>query len=133
VQQALFTALGALKIGMDILVKQEKVKLKEIVGHGGLFKTEGVGQRMMAAALNVPVSVMDTAGESGAWAIAVLASYMVNKMADETLEAYLDHIFAEKTVRTVYPDPKDVKGFEQFMERYLKGLAIERAAVNSLT
>ncbi|WP_251460372.1 xylulokinase [Weizmannia agrestimuris] len=128
----LFTALGALKIGMDILVKQEKVKLKEIVGHGGLFKTEGVGQRMMAFALNVPVSVMDTAGESGAWGIAVLASYMVNKMADETLEAYLDHIFAEKTVRTVYPDPKDVKGFEQFMERYLKGLAIERAAVNSL-
>lgn len=126
----LFTALGALKIGMDILLKQEAVRLDEILGHGGLFKTEGVGQRIMAAALNVPVSVMDTAGEGGAWGIALLASYMLRKAEGETLEAYLaDRAFAGKAGSTIAPDPKDVAGFERFMERYVGGLAIERAAV----
>ncbi|SEM55255.1 xylulokinase [Paenibacillus sp. OV219] len=126
----LFTALGALKIGMDILLKQENVKLDEILGHGGLFKTAGVGQRIMAAALNTPVSVMETAGEGGAWGIALLASYMLNKSDDETLEVYLkERAFAGKAGATISPDPKDVAGFEAFMERYTKGLAIERAAV----
>jgi sugar (pentulose or hexulose) kinase len=129
----LFTALGALKIGMDILLKQEEVKLDEILGHGGLFKTKGVGQSIMAAALNVPVSVMETAGEGGAWGIALLASYMINKTNDETLEEYLSNkVFAEKEGITVSPNPKDVEGFEQFMERYTKGLAIERAAIENL-
>ncbi|MFC0214621.1 xylulokinase [Paenibacillus chartarius] len=126
----LYTALGALKIGMDILLKQEAVKLDEILGHGGFFKTEGVGQRIMAAALNVPVSVMETAGEGGAWGIALLASYMINKAENETLEDYLNrNVFAEKAGKTVPPEPKDVAGFEAFMERYTKGLAIEKAAV----
>ncbi|WP_027087561.1 xylulokinase [Cohnella panacarvi] len=129
----LFTALGALKIGMDILLKQEKVKLDEILGHGGLFKTAGVGQKIMAAALNVPVSVMDTAGEGGAWGIALLASYMMNRSEGETLEAYLgDNVFAGKAGSRVAPDAVDVEGFEAFMERYTKGLAIERAAVEHL-
>ncbi|MFC5530593.1 xylulokinase [Cohnella yongneupensis] len=129
----LFTALGALKIGMDILLKQEAVKLDEILGHGGLFKTEGVGQKIMAAALNVPVSVMDTAGEGGAWGIAILASYMINKSDDETLEDYLNRkVFAGKAGSKISPDAKDVEGFEQFMKRYVKGLAIERAAVDYL-
>ncbi|GAA3333545.1 hypothetical protein GCM10020331_098000 [Ectobacillus funiculus] len=93
----LFTALGALKIGMDILLKQEEVKLDEILGHGGLFKTKDVGQSIMAAALNVPVSVMETAGEGGAWGIALLAAYMMNKADNETLEEYLSQkVFAEK-------------------------------------
>ena len=128
----LFTALGALKIGMDILLKQEEVKLEEILGHGGLFKTKGVGQSIMAAALNVPVSVMETAGEGGAWGIALLASYMINKADNENLEEYLSHkVFAKKACLTMSPDPKDVEGFEHFMKRYTKGLAIQRAAINA--
>ncbi|MCM3626667.1 FGGY-family carbohydrate kinase [Paenibacillus glycanilyticus] len=129
----LFTALGALKIGMDILLKQEEVKLDQILGHGGLFKTEGVGQKIMAAALNVPVSVMETAGEGGAWGIALLASYMINKKDNETLDAYLNEkVFAGKAGSQVSPDAKDVEGFEAFMKRYTSGLAIERAAVEYL-
>ncbi|MCA0753515.1 FGGY-family carbohydrate kinase [Paenibacillus sp. N4] len=129
----LFTALGALKIGMDILLKQEAVKLDEILGHGGLFKTKGVGQSIMAAALNVPVSVMETAGEGGAWGIALLASYMINKTDNETLEEYLNQkVFAGQTGVTISPEPKDVEGFEAFMNRYKSGLAIERAAVDFL-
>ena len=129
----LFTALGALKIGMDILLKQEKVELDVILGHGGLFKTKGVGQNIMAAALNVPVSVMETAGEGGAWGIALLASYMVNKSQYETLEEYLSsHVFAERAGTTVSPVQKDVEGYESFMKRYTNGLAIERAAIDNL-
>lgn len=129
----LYTALGALKIGVDILLKQEGVKLDEILGHGGLFKTKGVGQSIMAAALNVPVSVMETAGEGGAWGIALLASYMINKAENQTLEDYLNQaVFAGKEGTTMAPDTKDVEGFEVFMERYKKGLAIERAAVEYL-
>ncbi len=130
----LFSALGALKIGMDILLKKEEVELDKILGHGGLFKTEGVGQRIMAAALNVPVSVMETAGEGGAWGIALLASYMLNSEENETLEEFLSQkVFAEQEGVTVTPDQKDVEGYEQFMSRYIKGLAIERAAVDHLT
>ncbi|KHF38525.1 xylulokinase [Halalkalibacter okhensis] len=129
----LFTSLGALKIGMDILLKQEQVKLDEILGHGGLFKAKGVGSSMMASALNVPVSVMETAGEGGAWGIAQLASYMINKEEHETLEEYLsEKVFKGKAGVTIFPDPKDVKGYEQFMKRYTKGLAIERAAIENL-
>jgi sugar (pentulose or hexulose) kinase len=130
----LFTAFGAMKIGMDILMKEEKVKLDEVLGHGGLFKTEGVGQVILSAALNSPVSVMETAGESGAWGIALLGSYMINKEENETLEEYLkEKVFANQAVKTVSPDPKDVHGFEQFMERYIHGLAIERTAVENLS
>ncbi|WP_336790454.1 xylulokinase [Paenibacillus sp. MMO-177] len=129
----LFTALGALKIGMDILLKEEEVKLDQILGHGGLFKTEGVGQKIMAGALNVPVSVMETAGEGGAWGIALLASYMMNKTENETLEGFLNgKVFAGKAGSQVSPDPKDVDGFEVFMKRYKAGLSIERAAVEYL-
>ncbi len=129
----LFTSLGALKTGMDILLKEEGVKLDKILGHGGLFKTKGVGQNLLAGAINTPVTVMETAGEGGAWGIAVLASYLVNKDEGETLEAYLDNkVFAGQKGETVVPDEKDVKGFDQFMERYKEGLAIERAAVEHL-
>jgi sugar (pentulose or hexulose) kinase len=129
----LFSSLGALKIGMDILFEREKVKLDQLLGHGGFFKTKEVGQRMMAAAMNVPVSVMETAGEGGAWGIALLASYMLNKTENETLEAYLlDKVFASENSLTVKPDAKDVAGFAEFMERYKKGLNIERAAVEGL-
>lgn len=129
----LFTALGALKTGLDILLKEEGVGLDEILGHGGLFKTKDVGQKIMAAAINVPVSVMETAGEGGAWGIALLASYMLNKVNGETLEEYLGKkVFSGKMGSRIAPDPKDVEGFEEFMKRYRKGLAIERAAVDNL-
>lgn len=129
----LFTALGAIRIGMDILLNQEHVKIDELLGHGGLFRTEGVGQRVVAAALNVPVSVMKTASEGGAWGIAVLANYMMRKGADEALSDYLnDRVFSGAESVCVEPDAGDVAGFETFIARYKKGLAIERAAVDNL-
>ncbi len=129
----LFSALGALKIGLDILFEQEQVKVDQVLGHGGFFKTKEVGQRIMAAAMNVPVSVMETAGEGGAWGIALLASYMIHKAANERLEAYLSNrVFSGENGKTIAPDPADVAGFSAFMERYKKGLVIERAAVDGL-
>lgn len=129
----LFTALGALKVGMDILFKEENVQADKILGHGGLFKTKGVGQKIMAAALNTPVSVMETAGEGGAWGIALLASYMVNKEEGETLDDYLDKkVFAGNAGSCMEPDAEDVEGFESFIERYKAGLPIERAAINTM-
>lgn len=129
----LFTSLGALKTGLDILLKEECVQVDEILGHGGLFKTKEVGQKIMAAAIDAPVSVMETAGEGGAWGIALLASYMVNKAKNETLDDYLEQkVFAGKVGTKVYPDAKNVKGFNEFMKRYTKGLLIERAAVDNL-
>lgn len=125
----LFTAFGALKIGMDLLVKEENVKIHSILAHGGLFKTPVVGQKMMAAAINTPVSVMDTAGEGGAWGMAILSSYMLNKSENESLEDFLDDkVFKEVTAQQIYPDELDVKGFEAFIKRYKKGLVIEKAA-----
>jgi sugar (pentulose or hexulose) kinase len=129
----LFSTMATQKIGMDILIEQEQVRLDSLLGHGGLFKTRGVGQRLMAAALNVPVTVMDSAGEGGAWGIALLAAYMLWRNKGESLESYLaEKVFAGKTGARVEPDPQDVRGFKQFMERYAKGLAIERAAVEHL-
>jgi sugar (pentulose or hexulose) kinase len=129
----LFTALGALKTGLNILLEKESVKVDEILGHGGFFKTREVGQKIMAAAINVPVSIMETAGEGGAWGIALLASYMVNRADNESLEDFLKQkVFAGKQGSSIAPDPSDVAGFNEFMKRYTQGLAIERAAVDHL-
>ena len=129
----LFTSLGALKVGFDILLKNEDVKIDKIYGHGGLFKTKGVGQGILAAALNSPVSVMETAGEGGAWGIALLASYMVNKADGETLDQFLaDKVFGGSAGSEMQPNPADVAGFDAFIERYKAGLPIERAAVEAL-
>lgn len=129
----LFTALGALKTGLDILFKKESVKVDEILGHGGFFKTKEVGQRIMAAAIDVPVSVMETAGEGGAWGIALLAAYMAHKEANESLDTFLrDKVFQGKQGSRVAPEPSDVAGFNEFMKRYSRGLAVERAAVENL-
>ena len=129
----LFASLGALKIGMNILFEQEQVKLDQLLGHGGFFKTPEVGQKIMAAAMNVPVSVMATAGEGGAWGMALLAAYRLYKTGDQPLEAYLsDQVFAREKGSTISPDPKDVDGFAAFMQRYQQGLGIERAAVAGL-
>ncbi len=130
----LFAALGALRIGLDILFEKEQVSIDQVLGHGGFFKTENVGQKIMAAAMNVPVSVMETAGEGGAWGIAVLASYMLHKAEHESLEAFLsDKVFAGEKGTTIAPEQVDVDGFAAFMERYKKGLVIERAAVDALS
>jgi sugar (pentulose or hexulose) kinase len=129
----LFSALGTLKMGMDILFDEEQVKIDKVLGHGGFFKTVGVGQKMMAAAMNVPVSVMETAGEGGAWGIALLASYLLHKKKNEPLEAYLSNqVFVGDKSTTMAPDKADVDGFTAFMERYQEGIAIERAAVDAL-
>ena len=129
----LYTALGVIKVGMDILTKDEGVEIDTVLGHGGLFKTKGVGQKILAGAIDAPVSVMETAGEGGAWGIALLASYMINKEENETLEDYLDaKVFAGNAGTRMDPDPADVAGFEVFTDRYKKGLPIERAAVESL-
>ncbi|MDR0388346.1 MAG: FGGY-family carbohydrate kinase [Treponema sp.] len=128
----LYSAVATLKTGMDILMKQERVRLDRLLGHGGLFKTEGVGQRFMAAALGVPVGVMVSAGEGGAWGIALLAAYMLKKDG-MTLETFLaQKVFAANSGTWVSPEAEDVRGFEAFMKRYTEGLAIEKAAVNHL-
>ena len=129
----LFTALGALKTGLDLLLKEEHVQVDEILGHGGLFKTKEVGQKVLAAAINAPVSVMETAGEGGAFGIALLAAYRIWKKPEETLEDYLDkRVFAGKKGSRIEPDSRDVAGFEAFMKRYQEGLAVEQAAVEHL-
>lgn len=129
----LYTALGALASGLDILLKDEGVKVEKLTGHGGFFKTEGVGQSILAAAVNAPVSVMETAGEGGAWGMALLASFMLNKKQGQTLAEYLEsQVFSCAKVNTVQPDKDDVIGFAEFMKRYSKCLAIEKAAVEAL-
>ncbi len=129
----LYTSLGALKVGLDILMKEERVAVDRITGHGGLFKTKGVGQKILAGAMDATVSVMKTAGEGGAWGIALLASYMVQKDAGETLEDYLQNkVFGGDEGEKMDSDPEDVKGFDEFISRYKAGFAIERAAVDSL-
>ncbi len=107
--------------------------MEKMLGHGGLFKTRGVGQQMMAAALNVPVSVMESAGEGGAWGIALLAAYGQRKKEGETLDRYLaDRVFAQIQGSCVEPKIGDVQGFDSYMKRYLEGLAIQKAAVEHL-
>lgn len=129
----LYTSLGAVKIGLDILTEEEQVKVDRIMGHGGFFKTKGVGQRYLAAAAGAPVTVMDTASEGGAWGIALLAAYLADKMVGERLEDYLEtRIFGELSGETVIPDERDTAGFHTFMERYKAGLSVERAAIEAM-
>ena len=126
----LFSSMATLKYGIDILTEKEKARIDSLLGHGGLFKTKGVGQRFMAAVFNAPVGVMESAGEGGAWGIALLAAFM--REGTKTLEKFLaEKVFAGKTGARIEPDPKDVEGFKKFMERYTAGLKIERAAVEN--
>ncbi len=127
----LYTSLGALKIGLDILIKEEKVKIEKIYGHGGFFKTEKVGQRIMSQATASSVSVMENAGEGGAWGIAILAMYQnYNSM---TLEDFLNNkVFKNSNVSTVLASKDEIEGFEKFMDRYKKGLKIQRSAIENL-
>jgi len=129
----LFSALSTLKLGLEILLGREHIHLDQLLGHGGFFKTRGVGQRIMSAAAGVPVSVMETAGEGGAWGIALLAAYMANPSVGEPLDDYLkNRVFAGNSGTRMEPDPTDAEGFTAYMERYTQGLAIEQAAVDCL-
>lgn len=125
----LLTALGALKVGMDILLKEEHVQIDTIFGHGGLFKTAGVGQNLLASAIGAPVSVMETAGEGGPWGMALLAAYRIKKNEGESLQDYLNtRVFAGSKGITAEPDEKDSVGIETFIQRYKAGIPIEQAA-----
>ena len=126
----LYSSMATLKIGMDILLKEEGVPLERMYAHGGLFKTRGVGQRFMAAALNTPVSLLATASEGGSWGIAVLAAYMLTEpMVRPDLATYLKkEVFCRMETKTMTPDPEDVEGFERYMQDYREGLALERLA-----
>ncbi len=127
----LFTSLGALHTGMRILYDNEGLRLDRMAGHGGFFKTPVVGQRIMAAALNTPVTVSATAGEGGPWGMAVLAAFLRDRNGAETLGDFLTRrVFADNTATTQPPLPDDVAGFAAFMRRYTAGLAVERAAID---
>jgi sugar (pentulose or hexulose) kinase len=101
------------------------------MGHGGFFKTKGVGQRYLAAAVHAPVTVMETASEGGAWGIALLAAFLIDRREEEKLEDYLEtRIFQGLKGETISPEEEDIQGFERFMERYKAGLAIEKCAID---
>lgn len=127
----LFSSVATLKLGMDILIHQENVTLSHLQGHGGLFKTKLVGQRILASALGVPVKVSATAGEGGAWGIAVLAGYLIWRSENEPLTNYLDtKMFIGQQSTCEQPDASDRAGFESYIEKYQKGIPVERAAAN---
>lgn len=126
----LFAALATLRIGMDVLLQREGVRLDSMFAHGGMFKTKGVAQRFLAAAIGAPVSVGDIAGEGGAWGIALLAAFARDRAAGQRLDEYLnERVFAGASLDTIEPDPADVTGFAAFVERFVAGLPIEEAAV----
>lgn len=129
----LYSAMATLKIGMDLLFYQEQVQLNQLTGHGGLFKTPVVGQKLMAGALSVPVTVMETAAEGGPWGMALLAAYMVNKEPGESLEAYLaKRVFYDVRSVCIQPDRVDQQGFLTWMNWYQKALSVEKAAVEAI-
>lgn len=128
----IYSALGTLKMGNDILLKQEDVKIDKMLGHGGFFKTKGVGQRYLSAALHTPVTCMETAGEGGAYGAALLAAYLVRDDKAQLLDAWLsEKIFADAVSSTLSADAADVEGFEKFAARYERGLAVEKAAIEN--
>ncbi len=130
-RSTLYSTMATLKLGMDILAK-ENVKIDSITGHGGLFKTKGVGQKYMAAALNTPITVMETAGEGGAYGMALLSAFSYLK-SNETLERFLNEkVFGSAIKTTLKPEPQDVQGFEKYMENYKKLLLVEKAAVDTM-
>ncbi|TCD53789.1 ATPase [Alloscardovia theropitheci] len=127
----LFSAFAPVKVGMDVLTHDEGVQVDSLVGHGGIFTTPVVAQRILAAAFNTPIRVMSTASEGGAWGMAVLADYTAH--SDQLLDEYLDsRVFADAQYSTEQPIDTDVKGFEDFFARFKQGLSIEKAAVESI-
>ena len=129
----LLSALATLKIGLDILTQTEQVPIDKLYGHGGFFKTPGVGQRMLSAAVGAPVSVMETAGEGGPFGMALLGAYMLWRDEGERLGEFLDHkVFSDARATTLMAEPSDIVGFSVFLSRYKKALPMERAAAEVL-
>ena len=127
----IYSALAAVKLGMDILQKDEKIKIDRITGHGGLFGTPGVAQLYLAAAINTPVTVLSTATEGGPWGMAILALYLI-KGNGKSLPQYLDEdIFSSMEGTTMTPDDETIAGYEKFIEHYKTGLAIEKSAIEN--
>ncbi|WP_244149145.1 FGGY-family carbohydrate kinase, partial [Rodentibacter mrazii] len=125
----LYTAFGAMKLGMDILLRQEKVTITRILGHGGIFKTENVAQQILASALNIPLATMETASNGGAWGIALLANFL-SRSKTFSLEDYLDNdIFNQVEISLVYPEKQITEGYQQFIERYKQGISIVQTAI----
>ena len=128
----IYASLETLKVGMEIM-NREHVAIDEVYGHGGLFKTEGVGQNLLAAAIHAPVTVMETAGEGGAWGIALLAEFALCRGENETLEDYLQNrVFAGMKKKTVSPNPEDEVGFDRYMEKFMACIPAQKAAVEGL-
>ncbi len=129
----LYASFSALKVGMDLLLQEEKISIDAIYGHGGIFKTKGVAQNYLAAALNAPVSLMETAGEGGPWGMALLAAYLVHRQPEESLENYLaKRVFADAVGRTIDPNPKDVEGFQRYVRQFKDTIAVEQLAAKTL-
>lgn len=127
----LFSAFSPVKIGMDVMTKDEGVAVDSLVGHGGIFTTPKVAQKILAAAFDTPIKVMSTAAEGGAWGMAVLADYLWH--ADQPLDEFLDaRVFADAASTTENPDEGDVAGFEEFFDRFRKGLPIEHTAIQTI-
>jgi len=125
----LTSSCASLRIGMEIL-EAEHVELDSMTGQGGFFKAEGIGQKIMSAALGTPVTVMETAGEGGPWGMAVLAAYLMNKSSGESLSDYLtNRVFQSAQGVTVSATEAEAAGFAAFMEGYKRSLSVERAAV----
>lgn len=125
----LYGAIATLKIGMDMLLREEQVESDRLLGHGGFFKTPGVGQQILADALNVPITTMETAGEGGPWGMAILAAFMQQKRPGETLEDYLqDRVFAQAESTCAYPDAAGVEGFQSYLDRYIACLPAQKQA-----
>ena len=129
----LLSALATLKIGLDILTKTEQVPIEKLYGHGGFFKTPGVGQRMLSAAVGAPVSVMETAGEGGPYGMALLCAYMLWKDEGESLADYLDSkVFAQAKSAALMAEPAEIEGFAAFLKRYQAALPMEKCATEVL-
>ncbi|ABR73868.1 ATPase [Actinobacillus succinogenes] len=132
IRSHLYSAFGAMKLGVDILIQREKVKIARILAHGGIFKTPNVASKILASAINVPVAVMKTANEGGAWGIALLANYLAAYQAGESLEDYLDNrIFVRSEIQITRPDAEMAKGYAEFIRTYQKGIPVVRAAVDA--
>jgi sugar (pentulose or hexulose) kinase len=129
----LYTCLSTLKMGLDILIREENIKIDRICGHGGYFKTPEVGQRLLSAASASPVSLMESAGEGGPYGMALLAAFTATKKEGESLEEYLEkRVFKNARSLTLTATDDEIAGFEKFLERYKKGLDIEKCAIKSL-
>ncbi len=125
----ILSTLATLRIGMDILFEKEDLKLTRLCGHGGLFKTPEVGQKLLAGALHTPVTVLSTAGEGGAWGAALLAAFALRKETGETLEDFLQNrVFGSDSGRTLHPEAGDEDGFDRFLQSYKAALPVEKAA-----